>query len=63
VVEVLRDCDPSDVILVRVHQKGGACHEGYRSCFYRRLNAQGHSTVVGERVFNPEDVYREEGRV
>ncbi len=60
VVEVRRDCDPSDVILVRVRQKGGACHEGYRSCFYRRLNAQGQSTVVGERVFNPEDVYRKE---
>ena len=60
VVEVRRDCDPSDVILVRVRQKGGACHEGYRSCFYRSLNAQGQSTVVGERVFNPEDVYREQ---
>jgi len=57
VVEVLRDCDPSDVILIRVRQKGGACHEGYRSCFYRRLDAQGQSTVVGERVFSPEDVY------
>ena len=63
VVEVRRDCDPSDVILVRVRQKGGACHQGYRSCFYRRLNARGESTVVGERVFNPEDVYRKEDGV
>jgi len=61
VVEVRCDCDLSDVILVRVLQKGGACHQGYRSCFYRRLDAQGRTTVVAQRVFNPEEVYGEEG--
>jgi len=61
VVEVRRDCDPSDVILVRVRQTGGACHEGYRSCFYRRLDARGESTVVGERVFDPKEVYSRAG--
>ena len=36
VEEVRADCD-SDVLLVRVHQEGAACHTGERSCFYRRL--------------------------
>ena len=61
VVEVRCDCERPDVILLRVHQQGGACHQGYRSCFYRRLDAQGNMTVVGERVFEPERVYKKEG--
>jgi phosphoribosyl-AMP cyclohydrolase len=34
--EVRADCD-GDVLLVRVHQVGAACHTGERSCFFRRL--------------------------
>jgi phosphoribosyl-AMP cyclohydrolase len=38
-VEELRvDCD-ADVLLVRVHQEGAACHTGERSCFFRTLEA------------------------
>ena len=53
------DCD-ADTILIRVNQIGGAaCHEGYRSCLFRRINpASGETEVVGERVFDPKDVYR-----
>jgi len=58
VVEVRCDCDPPDALLVRVQQKGGACHQGYRSCFYRRLDPEGEATVVGQRVFDPEEVYK-----
>ncbi len=37
VVEVLTDCD-QDALVLRVRQKGaGACHTGYRSCFFRRV--------------------------
>ncbi len=36
VEEVRADCD-GDVLLVRVHQVGAACHTGERSCFHRRL--------------------------
>ena len=36
VEEVRADCD-GDVLLVRVHQDGAACHTGERSCFFRRL--------------------------
>jgi phosphoribosyl-AMP cyclohydrolase len=32
---------------------GGACHTGYRSCFYRTVDGN----IVGEKVFNPEEVY------
>ncbi len=47
------DCD-ADAVLLKVEQLGGgACHMGYRSCFYRTLEGD----VVSEKVFDPEDVY------
>ena len=55
--EVLVDCD-ADTILLKVHQVGGAaCHEGYASCFFRRVEPDG-LVVVGQRVFDPKEVYR-----
>jgi phosphoribosyl-AMP cyclohydrolase len=36
VVEIRVDCD-ADVVLVRAHQVGAACHTGQRSCFHRAL--------------------------
>jgi phosphoribosyl-AMP cyclohydrolase len=57
VKEIAIDCD-ADTILLKVHQIGGAaCHEGYKSCFFRRL-ADGRLEVVGERVFDPKQVYK-----
>ncbi len=54
--EVLVDCD-NDTILLKVIQHGGAaCHEGFRSCFFRRLN-NGEVKTVGKRVFDPSEVY------
>jgi phosphoribosyl-AMP cyclohydrolase len=51
------DCD-ADAVLLKVHQIGGAaCHEGYKSCFFRRLE-DGRLHVEGERVFDPKDVYK-----
>ena len=50
--EILVDCD-EDTILIKIDQTGGACHEGYRSCFFRTIDGE----VVGEKIFNPEDVY------
>jgi len=51
------DCD-ADTILVKVHQIGGAaCHEGYRSCFFRRIDGD-QVTIIGERVFDPKQVYK-----
>ena len=59
VKEIFFDCD-ADTLLIKVHQIGGAaCHVGYRSCFYRRLNStSGELEVVGERVFDPDEVYK-----
>ena len=55
--EIFIDCD-ADTILLKVRQIGGAaCHEGYRSCFFRRLD-KGVLTTVGERVFDPAVVYK-----
>jgi len=53
------DCD-ADTLLVKVNQIGGAaCHEGYKSCFFRQINPQtGAVTVVGDRVFDPAQVYK-----
>jgi phosphoribosyl-AMP cyclohydrolase len=51
------DCD-ADTILLRVEQQGAACHEGYRSCFFRQVTPAGLQTV-GERLVDPQDVYRQ----
>jgi len=57
VVEVRLDCD-ADVLLVRVRQLGGACHMGYRSCFFRTVAADGRVEIADLPVFQPETVYR-----
>jgi len=58
VKEIRIDCD-DDTILLRVEQLGGAaCHTGYRSCFYRKVEADGAVHVIGEPVFDPKEVYR-----
>mgnify|MGYP002628045264 FL=1 len=53
------DCD-ADTLLVKVKQIGGAaCHEGYRSCFFRRVDpATGEFVVEGDRIFDPSEVYK-----
>ena len=60
VTSVFVDCD-ADTVLLKVKQLGGAaCHEGYKSCFFREL-ADGELKVVGERVFDPAAVYGKKG--
>lgn len=54
---VFVDCD-ADTILLKVHQIGGAaCHEGYQSCFFRKLN-DGKLQVIADKVFDPKAVYK-----
>ena len=55
---VYTDCD-TDTVVIEVVQHGAACHEGYFSCFYRRLDEAGRWCVVSERVFDPADVYKD----
>ena len=55
--EIYIDCD-NDTLLLKVDQVGGAaCHEGYPSCFFRKLEGDDY-VVVGERVFDPNEVYK-----
>jgi phosphoribosyl-AMP cyclohydrolase len=55
--ELRIDCD-ADALLVRVEPVGpGVCHEGYRTCFFRRLENDGGAIVTDERAFEPERVY------
>jgi phosphoribosyl-AMP cyclohydrolase len=51
-VEARVDCD-GDAILLRVRQIGAACHEMYRSCFFRTLDPQGNATVNQTRLEDP----------
>ena len=56
VKEISTDCD-RDALLVRVEALGpGVCHEGYQSCFFRRLE-NGAWTVSEERAYDPDEVY------
>ena len=56
-VALFVDCD-GDTVLARVVPKGpGVCHEGYRSCFFRRISSDGEATIAGERSFDPATVY------
>jgi phosphoribosyl-AMP cyclohydrolase len=55
-VEVRIDCD-ADCILILVEQTGAACHEGYASCFFRKLES--HQFVVDQSILiEPKDVYK-----
>ena len=54
--EVCIDCD-ADTVLLKVKQIGGAaCHEGYESCFFRRVEGE-ELKVIGKRIFDPKAVY------
>ncbi|MCK4907082.1 MAG: phosphoribosyl-AMP cyclohydrolase [Spirochaetes bacterium] len=56
--EILVDCD-NDTVIFKVEQIGkAACHVGYESCFYRRLEKDGTETIVDKKIFNPDEVYK-----
>ncbi len=51
------DCD-GDTLLIQVEQIGAACHEGYKSCFFRSAQAHGDGfTVTEPRLESPEQIY------
>lgn len=64
--EILVDCD-MDAIVLKISQTGAACHEGYPSCFFRKINTENKIDIddlgdddleiILERIVNPEDVY------
>jgi len=55
--EIRLDCD-GDVVLLKVIQTSGACHKGYRSCFFRKLE-QDVWIIDQKKVFDPESIYRD----
>jgi phosphoribosyl-AMP cyclohydrolase len=58
--EIFIDCD-ADTVLLKVEQVGGAaCHEGYRSCFFRKVEGS-ELKVIAERVVDPKAVYGMKG--
>lgn len=56
VESILVDCD-ADTILLKVRQTGPACHEGYRSCFFRQVTEDGPK-IVADRLVDPATVYQ-----
>ncbi|MDR2967491.1 MAG: phosphoribosyl-AMP cyclohydrolase [Methanobacteriaceae archaeon] len=71
VKEIFTDCD-MDAIILKIEQTGAACHEGYYSCFFRKLNIDKINKsrkdleslddeeleIIAKRLFNPEEVYK-----
>ena len=66
VKELFVDCD-MDAVVMKVEQNGAACHEGYFSCFFRKIDLdekvdienieENEISTIAERLFNPEDIY------
>jgi phosphoribosyl-AMP cyclohydrolase len=60
VKEIRTDCD-RDVVLLKVEQIVAACHEGYRSCFFRQYDAGTRDwKVVAAKAFDPDAVYQQQ---
>jgi len=53
--EIYVDCD-EDTILIKAEPKGPVCHEGYMSCFYRKLE-NNELKIIEEKIYHPEEVY------
>ncbi len=56
VKEIYYDCD-ADALLIKVDQKVAACHEGYRSCFFKKIE-NGESKIIAKKIFDPKETYK-----
>ena len=56
VKQISFDCD-GDTLLIQASQNGAACHEGYQSCFFRALDADGTISITEEQLQTPEEIY------
>ncbi|MGH2614260.1 MAG: phosphoribosyl-AMP cyclohydrolase [Thermomicrobiales bacterium] len=54
--EIRINCERNSLLLL-VRQSGAVCHDGYATCFYRRVGQDGTLTVIRDRSFDPADVY------
>lgn len=57
ITRVFVDCEGKSLVF-QVRQRVAACHAGYFSCYFRRLNAAGALDVTERKVFDPNKVYR-----
>ena len=51
------DCEGNSILFM-VDQERAACHEGYFTCYFRRLKKDGQFEVIGKRIFDPKEVYK-----
>ena len=57
VKDISFDCD-GDTLLIQVEQTGAACHEGFKSCFFRAIEGKGDSFKITEaQLQKPEQIY------
>ena len=57
VKEIFVGCE-LDSVLIKIEQVGGAtCHEGYKSCYFRKFE-NGELKIISERIFDPKEVYK-----
>jgi len=56
VQSVAFDCD-GDTLLIEVEQTGAACHEGFKSCFFREVDGEGATRENSQRLVEPEKIY------
>ncbi|GAB5402177.1 MAG: phosphoribosyl-AMP cyclohydrolase [Aureliella sp.] len=56
VIDARLDCD-EDTILLRVEQTGAACHEGYETCFFRKVLSTGDVEICEQRLKTPDEIY------
>jgi phosphoribosyl-AMP cyclohydrolase len=54
VKEILIDCDADTIVIKAIQHGPGACHAGYKSCFYRNINGN----IIADKTFSEDDVYK-----
>ena len=57
VKELFVDCE-NNSLLFKVEQKRAACHEGYFTCYFRKVEKDGSEKIVEKKIFDPKDVYK-----
>jgi phosphoribosyl-AMP cyclohydrolase len=54
------NCEENSVLLRVIQHGGAACHEGYKSCYYRRILPDDSYQLITQRVFDPAVVYHKD---
>ncbi len=58
VKDIAFDCD-GDTLLIQVEQTGAACHEGFKSCFFRSVETDGQAFKITEQqLLKPDQIYK-----